>query len=778
MAMTMLAIFCAGAFALTAQVVLARETLVAFHGNELSIGAVIASWMVGVGLGAVFSRVILSRCPGETALRGLVTIALSLSACALPVQVVVVRTARLWMEVPAGTYMSLWNIVSAAWLACIPSSFAIGVSFSLFCRIVVAGGDGRDGAGVGKVYTLESLGSAVAGLCLTFVLLPLCSSTALVCVGAMLALMSAGCVWNGKMFRTAVVCILIVVVCGAVVRPAWVTGFERRMEELRWKSFGVMGVSGGSQTTRLIGWKDTVYQHLALFETDGQFSLYSNGEVAWIYPDKFGYEHGIHFVMSQNPSARRVLLLGGCAAGDIPEILKYPVETLVHVDLDPGMDELMGLVAADTAGRIAADARVVRVHEDIPRYAGRCRDKFDVIIVHGPEPLTAGANRFYTVSFFTDLRRCLADGGFVYTSVMSSERLQSEALDIGASVYRGLASVFPKVLVTAEARNRFLAGGDGAPITFNSTVLVERARKAGIQAEFFRPEYFLSLAADGMDSEKTGKVAQTFRDAEVPENTNLRPAAYYFSLVLWSRFSGSGIERVMSGLLSLSWSGIVMCIVLVSGVIALIGLLFGRRTARGWTRGMISLVVVTTGFLAMAVEMVLLLLYQGLFGYIYAAMGMVIGVFMIGLSAGAHMAGILCKRSEEAAWRTILCLEMAMLALCLEMALFFGSIGGGTPSLGVEVVVFATVFGAAALTGGEFVAANALFVRSGGNAGAGAAWTDAADNAGAAAGAMIVTVLLVPVLGVSATCLVLAGTKVGALALLSSVKRDESTGQE
>ena len=52
----LVAMFCLGAFAAIAQVLFVRETLVVFFGNELSIGVMFASWLLGISLGAFAAR--------------------------------------------------------------------------------------------------------------------------------------------------------------------------------------------------------------------------------------------------------------------------------------------------------------------------------------------------------------------------------------------------------------------------------------------------------------------------------------------------------------------------------------------------------------------------------------------------------------------------------------------------------------------------------------------------------------------------------------------------
>ena len=45
-------LFCAGLYAMLAQILLLRELLVAFYGNELTLGAALTAWLALIGAGS------------------------------------------------------------------------------------------------------------------------------------------------------------------------------------------------------------------------------------------------------------------------------------------------------------------------------------------------------------------------------------------------------------------------------------------------------------------------------------------------------------------------------------------------------------------------------------------------------------------------------------------------------------------------------------------------------------------------------------------------------
>ncbi|MFW6151958.1 MAG: hypothetical protein ACOC6C_03185, partial [Verrucomicrobiota bacterium] len=77
----------------------------------------------------------------------------------------------------------------------------------------------------------------------------------------------------------------------------------------------------------------------------------------------------------------------------------------------------------------------------------------------------------------------------------------------------------------------------------------------------------------------------------------------------------------------------------------------------------------------------------------------------------------------------------------------------------VEAGVYMAVVFAGAAAGFEFPAANAFFLASGGRVRTSAAITDAFDHLGSAAGCIAVGVVLLPALGIGASCIALAALK-------------------
>jgi len=401
------------------------------------------------------------------------------------------------------------------------------------------------------------------------------------------------------------------------------------------------------------------------------------------------------------------------------------------------------------------------------RYLLGCGETFDVVIVNAPAPTTAAANRFYTVEFFRSVKRVLADDGFVFTSLEVSERLMDDAADLGGSLFQTLNHVFGRVLVTAESGARFLAGPAGAPLTFDRQTLYARSRGAGVKTRFFRPEYF--LGEDALTAEKCARVRRRFAEAEGSLNSRVQPVTYFNNLVVWSRFSGSGATGLLRRLKTLRASPImvwmvalgVLCLV-ASGAIRAFG---GASRSAACGRVTVALLLATTGACGMALEVLLIFVYQSLYGYVYGRIGLIVGLFMLGLVAGAPSGRWLAARGH----RLTVCMLGSIEVLLLTFACMVPGLmryAAATGRVG-EIVICLCVAAVGWAVGAEFPLANGMLRRAGASVGQAAALADASDHLGAAVGALLVGVLLLPVLGIGATGLVLASVKASALLCLA-----------
>ena len=788
--------FCLGVFTLVAQMVVTREMMTLCLGNELTLSVVFTVWLLAIGAGAWLGRRWARGTAEPRLMRGVVAPMFWL-AVVLPAAVVGLRMAGGLVRGGAGEYPSLTGVVTVAFLSLVPLCLPAGLVFPPACQVLLLR---RKPGAVGVVYAVEAAGSFVGGAAVSFLLVERLGALQSAVLASAVALLGASLGARGRGVRrgTALAAGLLAVLA---LYPGGLDRAEFATAEARWRSLGVVrAAAAGQDSASLVASLDTRYQNLALVESAGHYTLYGDGRVLFAFPDKIGAENAIHFIMAQNPAARRILLVGGNPLDDLPELFRYPVDRVVYVELDPGIERLLRRTVPHLYAQATGDRRFVAVHDDAPRFARRCREQFDAILVRAPEPLTANLNRYYTREFYADLRRILAPAGFVYTAVEGSERLEEEAARTVASVFGALRSVFGNVRVTAGTPVQFFAGTAESPLTFDRQTLRERSRgvlRGESLPSYFRPEYFLD--ADEIAPDKVAARRARLEAARVPPNTMERPVSFYYNLVLWSRFSGSRIESLLRGAETLRPA--VLCAVVMA--FGLAGLGWGvvrkrhprggkvsdhsrptecfetgptvgrewlsRRNlpaasgrdenndrrgddpvgASGGLKAIAVSFVALAGFCGVAGEMLCLYVFQAVHGYVYSVMGFMVGLFMLGSVAGARVA----RRADQCAAAGVVQILVALQLGMAAVTLLLPWLGGLIP--------FGAGFGGRVEAPGLLYAVVAFFgVRlaqlAGAADGAAAGVIDAADYAGSAIGGILVGLLFVPVFGLRSACVVLA----------------------
>lgn len=779
----LLTMFCAGVFSVFAQVLLLRESLVAFFGNELSIGIVLSTWFIGIVIGALIARFMVDKFRESSRLSTFIAVLLFVAGVFLPFELYFIRIIRGILNVPFGEIPPFGSIFLSSLLILFPISFCIGMIFPFVCKLLSLILNSSDNSGTDKpvrlTYSMEALGSMTGGTVLTFILLPHLIPSAITGLGIAAALIGACLAVPSRILRRAGLFFSLIFFLAIVCFPSWMYRIEKWAVIVQWRAFKVLEPVSFKQAytenppVRLVTFTNSLYQNLAITESDEQFVMYGNGQVMFVFPDPVGYEHSVHFIMAQKPKAKSVLLIGGNPVGDIPEILKYPVAELIYVEMDSAIVRIIRETPLrQQVDKVLSDPRIKYIHEDARHYVRSCQHKFDVIIVNSGEPTTAGSNRCYTLEFFQQLKRIMKPDAILYTAVTSSERLMSEAADVGASVYKTLRAVFPVVMFTAEDRTRYFAGNVSSGLTFDRELLCTNSSSAGITNQYFRPEYF--LRADELASEKIEYRKHIFENTDVSLNTDLRPITYFYNLILLGKYSGSVIESLLRHAKQIKIY-MFLIVLLGTGVLSMvIGYLIKHRqkhivqlarNSSQWAKFAIIMVILSTGFSAIALEIVLLFIFQSVYGYIYTHIGLIVGMFMMGLVAGSITVNFFQQRVKLSSWYTIIILELMLVIIAVLLPYLVGcayTMGKFIFYLAVTIVGW--------LVGAEFPLGNQLFYEAGGTVGIAAALLDAGDHLGAAIGAIIVGVLLLPLFGINGTCIVIGLLKCCSLMFIYSAK--------
>lgn len=568
-----LAAFLLGSTTIVTQIILLREFLAVFSGNELVIGLVMANWMILTGLGAFLGKFQL-RFKSSVAV---ITVGLLLLSV-LPFITTFLINFLKNRIFPVGALINVFQIFYASFLLLIPFCLLGGF---LFTFIVKSFSEIRNQNETGTIYGFESVGSIAGGLVSGLLFVSVLSSVESL---LMLAVLNGVVLFLINLQKTRKGLLWIPL---SVVVPAFVLLFfhpERRIRSFVYPNQEIE-VS-----------KDSPHGNIVITRREKMWSVYTNNNLMFDSENFMVNEEAVHFPMLQHPNPKSVLLVSGDLAGEIAEAKKYKPATIKCIDDNRWLLALL----SDTLKKLTNDTVAVTAADPV-RFIRKTTKKFDVAIVNLSGPSTLQANRFYTIEFFTLLKLKLnPDAVFSFSIPSPPNYLNQQAVDLNSTLFITLNSVFRNVLIIPGEKNYFVAS-DG-PLSYH---IAQRVQEKGIVNQYVNQYY---IDDNLLKSRCENILAALNPNAEI--NQNLKPVSYYQQLAYWlSQFKGS--YRWMA----------------VAALILALAIFFRGKTP--------SKVMFVTGFTATGMEILLLFGLQVFFGNIYLLTSFVFAGFMLGLAIGS-----------------------------------------------------------------------------------------------------------------------------------------------
>ncbi len=744
-----------GFSAVIAQIVLMRELMVVFHGNEASLGLMLASWLAWTAFGSA----VLGRFSARSARpRRPAAVLASLSAVTLPLAIAAVRYARSFFQTVPGEVLGPGQTLLAAVVVLAPFCAVSGALFAAGSRLWTAEISVAPGEATGTAYLIESVGGAVGGLLASLALIQSLSPFEIGALLAWLNLSVAGLLLAGVGNRRQVA----VLVLAASLVPFLFTGartLERRTLAREWSGFHVAETIQSS------------YGNLTVVTSEGSATLYQNGLPIFTAPDPAAAEESVHYALLEHPAPRTVLLIGGGVNGSVGEALRHPtVGRLDYVELDSKILDLARRRFPEEWSAIGLDSRV-HVHSGDGRFFLKTAAvRFDVIIVNLPDPRTAQLNRFYTLEFFREAAGRLNPGGLVSVHLSGAENyIGPELAGFLRSIHKTLRLVFPEVAALPGGTIHFFAAAKPGTLASGANELIARLRSRNLRTTYVR-EYYLPFR---MMPDRLADLQSQIRPlAETPVNRDFTPVAYYFDIALWSARFHPELAGVFRALARVNFHLLVLVTLLVLAIAA--ALL--RRVAPGDSRRSVAgFCVASMGFTLMALQVLLLLAFQAVYGYVYHQLAVLIACFMGGIALGSWLA----LRRPLSGMRPLAVLQAVAgvsAPLLVGASVLLAKPASPAGLFVAGQLAFPALAVASGLLGGfQFPMASRVYFEKGSRSkGLGTLYS--LDLAGACIGALTLSAWLVPVFGFGKTAFLVAAVNLvpAAMAALTFPRRSVS----
>jgi len=705
-------IFIIGFSSIFTQSLFVRELVVVFYGNEISIGVILCSWFFWTGVGSFIFGRLSSRIKATVSVLSLVQLIFSL---VIILEIFWIRNLRILLQLEPGEIIGPLPIFYVSLFILAPFAFINGFLFSLSVKLFST----RLGLkSIGFVYSLDALGDMWGGIIFSFLFvflfgplnnLYLIASLNLICVLTLIFLYK---------IRTKLKILVYLAVSIFLILGFNINYFENYLLKREWRGFN------------LVDTKSSLYGYLYLTRYQDNFSLFENGILSFTFPLRVDSEETVHFPLLESGGFKRILVIGEGARGLLYEILKYPVEEVYYLELDPALINFVKEYLPSKDRKVLFNPKVkifnLEARVFLNQYRGK---KFDAILLNTCPPYTAYLNRFYTYELFKKINQILTSQGiFSFTLPSKENYLTKELRNFNASIYHTLKRVFPNILLIPGDKLRFIASPSGDFLTYDAKTLSQRLEKYKIKTEFINTFYFQSKLLPW----QIDYVNNTLKEyKEVRLNYDFLPITYYYGVGFFSSHFRSPVRKFFDFL-----SGInpfVYCL-----IFSFIWLAF-YIIKRGY---ILALSVFSMGASGMAAVVFSILGFQIVYGYVYHKIGLISASFMFGLACGSNFVN---KRIDKVKLQSLLYLYILGGLYILSVPYIFKLLT--KTQINLAWVSFFLPFFMGGIVGWGFPLANKLYLKGKGELVKNVGVLYACDLLGGAFSGLFLSLVFIPLYG-------------------------------
>jgi len=680
------AVVALGFSSVISQIIYIREFLNVFYGNELIFGLILSSWMALTAAGAY-----LGKYSSKIRRQERYIIILQIFSAFFPLITVFLLRWFRYIIFPVGSMLSIPSgiFLSLTFLApyCIISGFLF-TYFSIYISKILNSNQ------ISRVYYFDTVGSIIGGFVFNFILIYFLNSLQSLYI-LLFVNLSAGLLISIINNRKKAIILIVFLFCGFLCLTLNYD-LEKYTKEKQFKN------------QELIYYKDTPHGNLVLTRTSGQLNFFENSMLLFSTENVADNEESVHYAMLQHSNPKKVLLISGGVNGLAKEILKYSVDSIVYIEINPVLVEL--------GKKYTKNLESPKIHikyEDARLYIKRTSEKYDVAIIALPDPTTAQLNRFYTLEFFSELKKRLNNNGVISFSLLSTaDYISPEVRNINSVMYNTLNKVFKNIYIIQGSKNYFIASD--ASLYANITKLVE---KRAIDNTYVN-KYYLN---DTNIKEKMNNAIK-YIDKNSAINLDFHPIVYYHQLKYWMSHFKTNYYFLF-------------------GIFLLLLLVFLIRL------NPINLCMFTNGFAASSIEVILLITFQIIYGYVYQMIGIIIMLFMAGLALGSLYIN---KKTKTYSVVKFLKIQSGIVfySILLPFILMILNLLGKNPLI-LQIAFILLILIIGILTGMGYSLTSKISKK---NISSTAAETYGADLFGSAIGALLLSAFLLPLLGIFEVC--------------------------
>ena len=750
-----IAIVVMGFSGLVAEILLLRELLIVFSGNELCIGIILANWLILEAFGCFFPGRMAEKSKNRLEIFILITILFSL---ALLTAIFLTRILKNILGISIGESIGFLPMFYTSFLILLPVSILHGALFTFSCQIY-AGFSNQDASTAGRVYIYETVGTLIGGIISTYLLIPYLdtfqAAFGIAILNLVVGLVLLAPNWKTGLLQKSMLVItgVLVLLSGYLLLGGHVNRLHQYAIQMQWKNLNV------------VHYQNSPYGNICTIENQGQYIFFQDGIPTIItpVPDIVFVEEFVHLPLLAHPYPENILILSGGAGGVINEVLKHPsIETIEYAELDPLLLKLIREFPTPlTEAELNAESVKVR-HIDGRLLLKTTPHHYDLIFVGIMEPSSLQANRFFTKEFFSLATQRLNAGGILVLGAPGSFMFLNEELkNLNSSIYHTLRSVFLHIrVIPGDGVNIFLASDSPDILLVDEAQVVKRVHERNIVANMTVPRHIENKLHDGWRD-----WFMHFIDGSSHRiNRDFQPLGLFYSIAHWNAVFAPSFGRLFNQFERINL-GIIS---LVFGLFLFLYFILRSRNINIIPES-IPFAIITTGFAGMIFDLVVIFAFQSLYGYVFSWIGLLVAFFMAGAACGAMLITMAMERMKSDV-NLFIKIEVAIICLSVGLPILFLAVSAFMDRPGAfaffRILFLFIPFIGGLLIGSQFPLANKLYLKKSVSLGRTAGLLYAADLLGGWLGGVVGAVMILPVLGLAGTCIAVGLLKLASLIII------------
>jgi spermidine synthase len=741
-----------GVSGIVGQILLLRELLISFLGNELSWGIILANWLLLVAIGSY----VIGRSVEKVKRKMEIFVLFQLSfSVVLPFAIYLSRIFKNFILATPGEGLGFVPIFYSSFLILLPVALLHGARFTYGCKLY-SQYTGKDASSIGKVYVFESIGAIIGGLLMTFLLIQYLNSFQIVFIISLAnSLISIFLLRpKSKSLKTffqkdlMILSILLSFLFAYSLLSQTSTAIHQASIHSQWRNLN------------LIHNENSIYGNIAIIKRGEQNTFFINGvpSITTPVPDIASIEDFVHFPMLFHKKPESVLILSGGAGGMIHEILKYPLTHVNYVELDPLLLKLIQKFPTPITQSELSDPRVKVHYTDGRFFLNMTQDQYDLIFIGLPAPQELQTNRLFSSEFFSIAKEKMnSDGIIALTLPGSLTYISPELKDLNGCLLDTLKNVFQSVRIIPGDVNLYLASNSDELEKVTIGEMVKRFEGRKIKTSIFTKNYL-----EFRLHERWRKwFLQSMERKGIQINSDFRPIGVFLSLTYWNALFSPYLTGIFKWFKGFSLQISIAIMILFTFLMVMI---FIKR--HHLTKQSIPYVIFTTGLVGMIFNLAIIFTFQTFFGYLYHQIGLLIAIFMFGVALSSLY---MTQRLEKIKRDSLLLLKteiaiiffsflfpfiFAIPSRYLEKTIFF---------LLIYAVFFIMSFLSGAWIGLQFPLATKIFLAAPSKErafGHTAGLLYGADLLGGFMGGLLGGILLLPILGLKESCFMMGMIKI------------------